>query len=173
MDAREMNSAQQVLHRILFEDALVTPKAVAFRLHKHVDYLSDICRRERVDFFAVANEILKEARPLAETDLYRYLAVVNPIANLVFANTGINYYYVDPRLAAGIDFKSLCEVTGTLCQAMGSAIQSLARIEADGKYDENDDVEIASCLHKFGVLSQRLQTLTIALQQRRAQKCHL
>lgn len=173
MDARDMNSTQQVLHRILIEDALIPPKAIAFRLHKHVDYLSDICRRERVDFFAVANEILKEVKPLAESDPHRYLSVVTPIANLLFAGTGLNYYYIDPKLIAGVNFKSLCELTGTLCQAMGSAIQSLARIEADGKYDENDDVEIASCLHKLGLLSQRLSILTVALQQRRASKCHL
>jgi len=173
MDGCHMNSTQQTLHRILMVDGLVTPKAVAFRLHKHPDYLSDICRRERVDFFAVANEILKEVHPLAATDLPRYLSVVSPIAALLFTGTGLNFYYLDPKLIAGIDYHSLCEFTGTLCQTLGSAIQSLARIEADGVYDDGDDAEIASCLHKIGLLSQRLNSLTFALQQRRAARCHL
>ena len=169
---KEMNAWQETLHT-LFKHHLIDPKRIAFRLHKHSDYLSDICRRERVDPFAVANEVLKEMAPLAKQDLPRFLAVTGPIISLLLDGTNWMPQYLDPSVEADTSYTKLCKQTGMLCEDMGGAIKSLAEIEEDGKYDETDDVHIAEFRHKVDLLIQRLSCLSRELERRRAQRIQI
>ena len=168
MKSDDMNAWQEVLHDVIFGSQLINPKRIAFRLHRHSDYLSDICRRERVDPFAVANEILKEAELQCAGDLPRFLAVCRPILALLIDGTNWMPTYVAPDVAANLSYTKLCEHTGTLCEDIGGAIKALAQIEADGQYDEQDDTAIAEFQHKAGLLTHRLSALGMELQRRRA-----
>lgn len=186
-----VNSWQEVLYDICFRADLVNPKRIAFRLHKASDYLSDICRRERVDPLAVFNVILQEIEPMAKTDPQRFFLIAHRIFSLLIANTRWVVQYAGHEQPLNLSYNRLCEQTGILCENLGVAIKSLsqkscgtgfpagrsmsepvigigsksiARIEADGKYDENDDADMAECLHKINQLNQRFGAIAIEIQ---------
>ncbi len=168
MEDGPVNSSQEVIHRLCFVEDLVPPKRIARRLHMHANYLSDVCRRDRVDFLAICNEILKDAEPLAETDLTRYSAICLPILRLVIEGTSWGMTFVPKGLPEDTTYVKLCEQVGVLCEDLGGTITALAQIESDGVVDENDDPTIAECQHKIGLLVHRLQVLSQELHRRRA-----
>lgn len=162
-----MNRSQEVLHDLLFVRELLSAKRVAWRLHKARNYLSDICRRDRVDFLAVFNEVLREAEASATNNPPLMLAIANPIATLLVEGTNwhLEYNPAPPQTHAG--YVQLCEQTGNLMEDLGGAIKAIARIEADGEYDERDDADIAECQQKLSLLVQRCHALRTELSIRR------
>ena len=167
-----MNRSQEVLHDLLFVRELLSAKRVAWRLHKARNYLSDICRRDRVDFLAVFNEILKEAEASAQDNPPLMMAIAGPIAELLVDGTHWHFEYdlAPPRTPAG--YVQLCEQTGNLMEDLGGAIKAIARIEADGEYDERDDADIAECQQKLALLVQRCRALRTELSIRRNARAH-
>lgn len=160
---KPVNRWQEVLHDLCISGT-VNPKAIAHRLHKYGDYLSDICRRERVDPMAVFNAILIDAdRRLDPADR---LALAAPIMGLLVDGTTWTFYQHTP-LRADDSFRSLLENTGVMCEDLGGAIRSLARIEADGHIDSADDADIEECQQKMRMLMGRITNLSAALSHRR------
>jgi len=168
-----VNRWQEVLYALCFgPGAVVEPKRIAYRLHKASNYLSDICRRDRVDPLAVFNEILREAEPLAKTDPQRFLAVATPIFQLLTEGTRWFPAYVDAQVAERMPFDRLCAQTGTLLKDLGGALDSLAAVEKDGRYDSEDDPSINEFIHHSAQLIHRLQMLSAELNRRRHQEAH-
>ena len=140
MSLEPMNRGQEVIHDLAYRNGLVNPKRIAYRLHRRHDYLSDICRRERVDFFAVANAILLEAEAAYYPhDVQRFAAVCGPIIDLLMGGTRWMATHVDPGLADHPSYSKLCSQVGALMEDLGCAISSIAAIEADGRVDAEDD----------------------------------
>lgn len=172
-----MNRWQEVLWGICYGPrSLVNPKAVAYRLRKAYDYCSDICRRERVDPFAVFNEALRQVDHLAATDPRTLLTVATPITNLLFDGTGWMAVHADTVCdgnADATDVPQLCGQTGVLLKDLGGALESLARVESDGCYTSEDDANIAEFRLKAGQCISRLQLLCAELHRRRhpAKEC--
>ena len=164
-----MNASQEILWELCYgKRGLVNAQAIGYRLHKAYDYCSDVCRRERVDFLAIFNEILRLADGLAHSDPARMLAIAGPIHHLLYRDTGWIAIHVATIDRRGDDnFERLCEQTGILLEDLGGAIKALARIEQDGSYDDSDDPQIQEFTHKSGCLIGRLQSLCAALHEHR------
>jgi len=170
---KHVNAWQEVIHDIVYKRQLVSPGRIAYRLHRHSDYLSDICRRERVDPFAVANEILKEAQAIAGHHPEQMMEICSRIISLLFDGTRWFAQYVDPGMHHDTTYNRLCEQTGLLCEDLGGAIKALARVERDGTYNADDDPHIDECQAKIGQLVSRLQVLAVQLRERRAVRAQL
>ncbi len=166
---KPMTPSQETLYGLCFRQQLVAPQQLAYRLHKYTDYISDVCRRDRVDFMSIFNEILRGSEHLAATDPQRLFSVADPIAKLLFAGTGWNAMYVTPGTPSG-DFASLCHQTGEMMKDLGGCIESLAAIEADGVVDESDDVRIQEFGNKAELLNTRLKSILVELCRRRSQE---
>lgn len=163
-----VNRWQQVLHDLCFSLDAVNPKLLAYHLHKARNWVSDVCRRERVDPFPIFNQILKQAQSLIPHCPVKALQVAGPVADLLTAGTNWHLYYKPGD--EDVDYRKLCEQAGALCTTLGGTIESLARIEADGVIDERDDAEIESCLTKIGALRINLDQLQVELLRRRHQE---
>ena len=168
-----VNNSQEVLYNICFEQELITPKRVGFRLHRSRDYISDICRRDRVDYMAVFNEMLKEAEAFAATNPMRLMAVAVPIFRLLTQGTTWVAHHISPEQTLSLPYERLCEQTGTLLKDLGGAIEAIAKIEADGQYDEADDVNIEEFVAKAGILGDRLAAMVCELTRRRMTRAAL
>jgi len=168
-----VNNSQEVLHNICFEQEHVTAKRVGFRLHKSRDYISDICRRDRVDYMAVFNECLQEAETFAATNPMRLMAVAVPIFRLLTQDTNWVAHHVSPEQCLRLPYGRLCEQTGTLLKDLGGAIEAIAKIEADGQYDEADDANIDEFVAKAGILGDRLGAMVCELTRRRMTRAAL
>ena len=165
-----VNSWQAIVHSLM-TSGLVVAGRIAFRLHRAPNYLSDICRRERVDPFAVCNEILKQADADFKTgripvETYRQICI--PIITLLLDGTHWMATYVDPDVKAPASYTKLCEQAGTLCETLGGTLKALAAIEDDAKYNEQDDAEMAAFDIKAGQLIRQLTALQIELHRRRS-----
>ena len=164
-----MNRWQEIMHDLAYKSGLVNPKRIAYRLHHRHDYLSDICRRDRVDPFAVANAMLLEAEAAYYPhDVQRFAAVCGPIIDLLLGGTRWMATHVDPTLADHPTYNNLCSQVGALMEDLGGAINSIAAIDADGRVDAEDDPHIAEFEHKAGLLDQRLAALRLEIRRRRA-----
>ncbi len=170
MDSR-MNAWQDTLYDLCFQLDLVNPKAIAHRLHRARNYLSDVCRRDRVDPIAIFNEILKDAEPLAVSDPRRHAQIGTAVFGLLCSGTRWFPAYVAPEPAASptssADFTRLCEHAGILCEDLGGVVKSLAAIERDGQYNEADDAEINGFQVKMQQLIARLHAIGVDLRRRR------
>lgn len=154
-----MNGWQAALYNIVFVEQLVEPKRVAARLHRHPDYLSDICRRERTDPLAVFNAILQESERCARTDPARMLT----IANAVFGQLTIGTRFY-PNWASAVpagDLGDLRDQISVLLNSLSGAVDALCDIERDGRVTQDDDPQIAA----FDVQATRLGQLLAQLQQ--------
>ncbi|MCH8853840.1 MAG: hypothetical protein IID41_14485 [Planctomycetes bacterium] len=163
-----VNLWQQVLYDLCFVLDLVNPKVLEHKLHRARSFISDICRRERVDPLPVFNVILRDAEALIPTDPVRAFAIAQPIMALMIADTGWFLEHNPPVAGAAVNYNRLCEQAGTLCKTLGGTIESLARIEADGVVNQADDPEIAKCLTHIEVLRSKLRLLSVELRRRRA-----
>ncbi len=163
-----MNRAQRLLHELV-RDQQVHAKGLAFRLHKHADFICDILRREHVDYTAIFNEILRslDAR-LRAGDLTAF-DTAREIFQLFTDGTHFVGMWIQPA-APAMPFEKLCAQTGELLKDLGGAIEALAVIESDGKVDEGDDARIAEFTQKVEAVSVRLKTIMHELQRRRAEK---
>lgn len=170
--AKPVNAWQETVHRLIHTQR-VNAKRIAFTLHRASDYLSDICRRERVDPFAVCNAILKEAERRDLGDVPRFIETCNPIIGLLFDGTHWMATFVPDSDTAPTAYTKLCEQAGILCEDLGGTIKALAKIEADGAYDEKDDPQISECHLKAGLLIERLKALQVELHHRRTARAHL
>jgi hypothetical protein len=164
-----VNSWQQAIYDLCFATGLVEPKRIEFRLHKAVNYLSDICRRDRVDPFSVCNAILLEIEPLARTDPARFFAVANRIFSLLCVGTQWAHTWVDPQAPCRLKYRELCRHTGVLLEDLGGAMTALAAVEDDGRIDASDDAGISEFLAKAQSLKRHLDSVSVELQRRRAQ----
>lgn len=165
-----VNSWQAIVHNLM-TSGLVIAGRIAFRLHRAPNYLSDICRRDRVDPFAVCNEILKQAdddfkKGHIPLDTYRQICI--PIITLLLDGTGWAAQYVSPGVEATMSGNKLCEQAGILCEDLGGTLKAFAAVEDDGKYNEQDDVRIGECDIKIGMVISRLQAMRIELHRRRS-----
>ncbi len=168
MSTGPVNRWQEVLYDICFVHELVSAKLLAHKLHKSTDYISDICRRERVDPVAVFNEILKISESVAESNPPLAVAIAGPIGDLITGGTRWQLNWVPPARQTTAGYVKLCEQAGGLCEDLGGAIKAIARIEADGKYDDADDADIAECQTKIAMLTRNLRLLSVELNRRRA-----
>jgi len=164
---KPMTRSQEVLYDLCFERGLVPAKALAYRLGKSTNYISDCCRRDRVDFGVIFNEILKIAGQVAQTDQAIALQIAGPVAALIVGDTPFYLHMHDRPSGSQDDYVRLCEQTGTLMEDLGGAVRAIARIERDGRYDESDDADIAECESKLGLLIVRARQLAMDLRQRR------
>ena len=171
--SKPVNRWQEVLHGLCIRDEVVNPKRIALRLHKAWDYVSDICRRERVDPFAVFNAILQEAEPLTPANTATMLRIAGPIFGLLTQGTNWTAHYVPPVDTHTLDYKRLCEQTGTLIEDLGGLVKTLANIEADSAYNADDDVHIDEFGVKAGQLQARLEAMKFELARRRKQGVRL
>lgn len=172
---KPVNSWQAVVHNLI-QSGLVIAKRIAYRLHRDPDYLSDICRRERVDPFAVCNEILKQAdddfqKQRICLDKYRQICI--PTICLLLDGTDWMAAYVDPRVESATSYTKLCEQAGTLCETLGGTLKALASIEDDGQYNEQDDANVSAFDIKAGQLVRQLQALQVELHRRRSARVQL
>lgn len=166
MQHEDMNAWQETLHGLM-QDQLVPPKRIAFRLHRHSDYLSDVCRRDRVDPIAIFNAILQEAESYARTDPQRMLAISHRIFRLLTVGTGFYASYVSPALAGDAKHcDDLRDQIGPLMQDLGGAVDSLCDIVRDGAINESDAPSIAEMDFKINRLSQLLSRLHIEVHAR-------
>lgn len=159
-----VNHWQEVLYELcLGSHSMVEPKRIAHGLHRAHNFISDICRRERVDPLAVFNEILRQAehRPFDQR-----VAIAGQVYPLLFCGTGWQLVYVQlPPGSAQVD--RLYEHTGILLKDLGGALEALAHIERDGRYDEADDPQIEEFLTKSVQLVNRVQLISAELRRRR------
>ncbi len=172
---KPVNSWQAVVQDLMLSGA-VTAKDVASRLHRAPDYLSDICRRERVDPFAVCNEILKQAdRKLRNKDIppEKYMHICCPVLNLLLSDTRWSAVYGAPNEESATSSAKLCEQAGLLCEVLGGTLKALASIEADGRYDEQDNVRIGEYDMQAGRLVNLLQGLQLELHRRRSARVQI
>ena len=170
MDQRPVNRWQEVLYGLCIgAAAFVNPKALAHRLHRAQDYISDICRRERVDPMAVFNQILRDAEAYARTDVRRFAKVSRAIFPLLLDGTNWQVQHYDPASVVENDLHKLCEQAGVLMQDLGTAIVSLSTIERDGDYDRDDDPDIAEFQLKADQLVTRIRAIQLELCRRRNQ----
>ncbi len=170
-----VNSWQAVVHSLM-AGGLVVAGRIAFRLHRAPDYLSDICRRERVDPFAVCNEILKQAdedfkKGRIPLETYQHICI--PIITLLLDGADWMAAYIAPGAEATMSGNKLCEQAGILCEDLGGTLKAFASVEDDRKYDEHDDVRIGECDIKIGLVISRLQAMRIELHRRRSAKVQL
>lgn len=172
VDASEpMTRSQEVLYDLCFVHGLVPAKTIGYGLHRSANYISDICRRDRVDFMAVFNEALKVADRCAASNPMLMMAIAGPIAGLLVSGTNFQLEHNDappPPTATQADYRTLCEQTGSLMEDLGGAVKSIARIECDGVYDESDDADIEECQSKLALLIRRARALSAELDVRRA-----
>lgn len=164
-DAEDMNAWQETIYDLVFRRQVVPPKAIALRLHRHSDYLSDICRRERVDPVAVLNAILQEAE---HYDQQRRAAVALPILGLLL--NGTRWFAVH----AGADDSPLKDVgdlrdqIAPLLSDLSGAVDSLCAIARDGRIDAADDPSIAEFDAKVNRLTRFLADLGRSIHAARA-----
>lgn len=167
MEDGPVSSSQELIHRVCFVDNLVPPKLIARRLHMHSNFISDACRRPRVDFMAIFNRFVEFAEQYAEVDAGRHNAICIPIFNLLTDGTSWAARYVPQALPPDTDYTRLGGQVGELFETLGGAIKSLTRIESGGKVDANDGPDIDLCQHRIGSLVHRLQALSQELEHRR------
>ena len=163
----DMNAWQETLHNII-GDQLVQPKRVARRLHRHFDYLSDICRRDRVDPFAVFNAILQEAEAYAHTDPQRMLAIAHRVFQLLTIGTGFYVGWTSPSaISAKSDLRDLRKHIPTLLNDLAGVVEHLCDIAEDHRIDDSDDASIEAFGFKVNRLNQLLSRLHIEVHARR------
>ena len=150
-----MSPSQTVLNQLTFVEQLVEPKRVARQLHRHPNYLSDICRREHVDWMCVFNEVLKYGERFA-ADPARVAAIAAPVLHLLLADTGWMAFRQGPVEASTDSLPRLCKAVGILLTDVGAIIETIAEIEDDGVVDEQDDVRVTELKIKAQALTQKL-----------------
>lgn len=164
-----MNPSQALLNEIVFQDQLVSPKRIEFLLRKARNYISDACRRDRVDFVTIFNTILRDTEPLWATDPARAAAIAMPICQLLLDGTRLLAVRVE-RHEAGDDVPALsttCDRVGALLRDLGSLVETIGRIEADGVVDESDDVALMELSSRTGQLVNQIRFIGAALRARR------
>jgi hypothetical protein len=172
---KPVNSWQAVVHDLI-HSGFVIAKRIAFRLHADPDYLSDICRRDRIDPFAVCNEILKQADEDFQRQripLQHYQQVYLPVLALLLDGTHWMAQHVGPDVQSATSYTKLCAQVGILCEDLGGTVKALAAIEDDGKYNEQDDVNMGEFDVRAGQLISRVQAMRIELHKRHAARVEL
>ncbi len=157
---------QETFHKLFVEEALLPAKAVANRLHRHPSYVADVYRadRPRIDPFAIANATLIEAEQFATNDPDKMAEVARRMFSLLTDGTSWTHQRVpDTGL---MPFKTLLAETGPLLEDLGTAIKSVAQIEADGKYTPGDAEGVAMFANKAVLLSERLLAMSVELKRR-------
>ncbi len=164
----DMNRAQRLLHDLVMEQ-VVHGKSLAFRLHRHADFISDILRRPHTDYTAIFNEILRDIDgKLRKGDMSAF-EIARRIFELITDGTNFIGFWIQPA-PQSMPFEKLCAQTGELLKDLGGAIEALAAIEGDGQVDCNDDVRISEFTQKVEAVSVRLKSIMHELQRRRAEK---
>jgi len=166
VDNALMNGWQTTLYDLVFVEQLVQPKRVAARLHRHPDYLSDICRRDRVDPVAAFNAILQEAQAYFPADPQRSLAIAHRVFKPLLIGTSFYVNFTPPNAAMG-DLGDLRNKVGSLLRDLAGAVDSLCEIESDGEVDADDDPSIAEFDLKVNRLTGLLSQLHLAIHTRR------
>lgn len=168
MDATRMNKSQTLLHDLVFEKQLVAPKRIEFLLRRPANYLSDVCRRERVDFLSLFNTILCDIESLWERDVARAARIACPILDLLVEGTRFVVVRVEPLDAqADAPLAATCDRVGALLRDLGALVETIGRIEADGVVDERDDVRLLELQSRTGQLVNQLHSIGSALRARR------
>lgn len=164
-----MNPSQRLLNAIVLQDQLVNPKRIEYLLGKARNFISDACRRDRVDFVTIFNTILCDTEPLWATDPAKAAAISMPICQLLLDGTRLMVVRVErhdveteiPALSA------TCDRIGTLLRDLGSLVETIGRIEADGVVDESDDVALMELSSRTGQLVNQIRFIGAALRARR------
>lgn len=163
---QDMNAWQEVLHQLI-ADQLVQPKRIAFRLQRHSEYLSDVCRRDRVDPIAIFNAILQEAESTFGVNPQRTLTLAQRIFTLLTVGTNFYFQWAHPLAVTDAKLDDLWRHVADLLKDLGRAIDSLREITKDGRVTESDDVAIAEFDVKANRLIQLFQRLHVEIHARR------
>jgi hypothetical protein len=168
MNGRPMNTSQEVLYDLCFGAGQINPKALTYRMHRTRDWAWDICRRERVDFVAVFNEVLKMIEPLAQTNPMAVMNIAARIFHPLIDGTSWGFHFNYPPAVNAAAWPQLCQQTAFLLQELGTVLECLGAIEEDGHYDADDDTNIDKFNVQWKALAQRLEGIAAELHRRRA-----
>jgi hypothetical protein len=162
-----MNRTQVVIYNLCYgPDALVNPKQVAHvLLRMRHDYLSDICRRERVDFPAAINAILVWSETHLD-DVHKTIVAARLLPLITDNTRWVSYRPPAMPAQSGGDLAGLCGDAGGLMEDLGGAIRSLARIEADGRVTAGDAPDIEEFQAKSALLIERVLAIKAELMSR-------
>jgi len=164
-----VNRWQEVLYDLCFVRELVHAKHLSYRMGKAHNYISDVCRRDRVDALYIFNLILQDARSLAVDQPAKLTAIAMPIINLLLENTGWTAYFVHPDIAAparAVSVEDLHNATAVMLENVAELVRSLGGILKDGVVNESDQARVAEFDVKVGGLFQHLNALTTELHKR-------